>query len=236
MQNPLRLIYPHHCLTCDTLTGGPDALCGDCWGEVSFLNGSVCGKCGAQVMSEVDGMQCDDCLHAPRPWSAGRSVFHYSGFGRRMVLGIKHGDRLDLVRPAAKWMAQHARPLRRDNMLVVPIPLHWSRLFGRRYNQSAELARGIAQQMGLQYGPDILQRPKRTPMLEGKTRDDRLNILSGAITINPKRALNIAQRSILLVDDVMTTGATLSEAANVLASSRAGEVFVITLARAGKDT
>ena len=110
MQNPLRLIYPHHCLTCDTLTGGPDALCGHCWGEVSFLSGSVCGKCGAQVMSEVDGMQCDDCLLAPRPWSAGRSVFHYSGFGRRMVLGIKHGDRLDLIRPAAKYLGRIATP------------------------------------------------------------------------------------------------------------------------------
>ncbi len=179
---------------------------------------------------------CDDCLKIARPWGRGRAALLYRDNGRRLVLSLKHGDRHDIVRPAAKWMARAAQPLLHAHTLIAPIPLHWTRFLKRRFNQSALLARALAGEIRLEVCPDLLIRPRRTQSLEGLGRDERFATLTDAIQVHPKRRHKIAGRPVLLVDDVMTTGATLAAAAQACIASGAKEVCTLTLARAAKDT
>ncbi len=133
-------------------------------------------------------------------------------------------------------MARAGRDLFREDMLIAPVPLHWSRLLKRRYNQSALLAQHLGRETGLEICPDLLIRRVRTPVLDGKTAAERAQVLENAITAHPKRAYRMQGRDILLVDDVMTSGATLAACARVCLASGANHIFVLTLARVAKDT
>jgi predicted amidophosphoribosyltransferase len=148
---------------------------------------------------------------------------------------LKHGDRHDVVRPAAKWMARAAQTLLRPDTLIAPIPLHWGRMLSRRFNQSALLAQALARETGLPCCPDLLTRLKRTQSLKGLSVEARHATLMDAIRVTPRHRGLIAGRPILIVDDVMTSGATLSVAAQACFSAGSGDVSVVTLARAAKD-
>lgn len=211
-------------------------LCGACWRDTPFIGGTVCESCGTPVPGGADGyrIDCDDCMQTPRPWSQGRAALIYKDRARRMVLALKHGDRPEIARPAALWMARVARPFLCDSMLVAPVPLHWSRLAKRRYNQSALLAQALARQTGLAHCPDLLQRTRRTAMLDGRSAEQRFTDLQGAIGVHPRRRHRLVAQRILLVDDVMTTGATLTACARACLGAGADDVCVLTLARVAK--
>ena len=151
MQSVLRLLYPPHCLSCAAPVTTEFGLCGACWKATPFVTGLVCDICGTPLPGTEDGtpVHCDDCLTIARPWDRGRAALVYKDNGRNLVLALKHGDRLDLVRPAAKWMQAAAAPILRPGMLVAPVPLHWRRLLRRRYNQAALLSRAVAATAGL---------------------------------------------------------------------------------------
>jgi len=238
LQTALRMVYPPRCLGCGGLVDSDFGLCGTCWRDTPFIVGLVCNLCGTPLPGDGpdDSAVCDDCLVIARPWAAGRSALLYKDRGRSLVMALKHGDRHDIARAAAAWMAQAARPLLQRNMLIAPVPLHWTRLLRRKFNQSALLADGVARHTGLSWCPDLLERRRRTESLEGKGRDARFAALDGAISLHPRRRHRIAGRPVLLVDDVMTSGATLAAAAEACRASRAGEICVLTLARVAKDT
>jgi ComF family protein len=237
IQTALKVIYPPRCLTCSTLVDSDFGLCGSCWRDTKFVSGSICDACGVSLMGgDDDGVHyCDDCQRAERPWHRGRAALLYKDSGRRIVLGLKHADRQDIVGPASKWMAAAAVDIIRPKMLVVPVPLHWSRLLKRRYNQAALLAQGVARELELSWCPDALQRLKRTLPLDGMGRDQRMSHLSGVLRCHPKRRHRVAGRSILLIDDVMTSGATLSEATRACLDAGAANVNILTLARVEKE-
>lgn len=155
-------------------------LCGSCWRDTPFIGGTVCDSCGIPVPGSADGyrLECDDCMKTPRLWADGRAALLYKDRARRMVLALKHGDRPEIARPAALWMTRAVRPILRENMLIAPVPLHWTRFLKRRYNQSALLAQEVARQTGLSQCPDLLLRTKRTEMLDGKTAQERFSDLS----------------------------------------------------------
>ena len=236
LQSVIRAIYPAQCVACDEPTEAEFGLCGSCWRDVTFIGGVICDTCGAPLPGEDrdETIQCDDCMTIARPWTRGRAAVTYEGLGRRMVLQIKHGDRTDLVRPAALWMARLARALLQDDTVLVPVPLHWLRLVRRRYNQAALLAHGLGRILERPVCADALLRPKATRPLERHTRDARFTALAGAITPNPKRMAALTGRAVLLVDDVMTSGATLAAAAEAALSAGAREVATVTLARVVK--
>jgi predicted amidophosphoribosyltransferase len=152
-----------------------------------------------------------------------------------MVLQLKHGDQPAIARAAGKWMATRAGPLVTDNTLIVPIPLHWWRLFKRRVNQSALLAQALANETQAFFAPDALKRIRGTDTQDGKDREGRFANLQGAIEPHPKRGHILAGRDILLVDDVMTSGATFAAAAQACHDAGAENVRVIALARVAKD-
>lgn len=233
----LRALYPPSCLTCDALVTTEFGLCGPCWRDTHFIAGLVCDLCGAPLPGEDPGhpVHCDDCLTLARPWDRGRSALLYRDNGRRIVLSLKHGDRTDLARPAAGWLARAATPLLRPDLIVAPVPLHWSRLFRRRYNQAALLSSGVARTVGLPHIPDLLQRRRDTRSQEGRDRDGRFRNLEGALRLHPRHAALVAGRAVLLIDDVMTSGATLAAAADTCRAGGAAHVAVLTLARVTKD-
>ncbi|MBI1417191.1 MAG: ComF family protein [Limimaricola sp.] len=238
MQTVVRALYPPQCVGCAALTTEDFGLCGACWRETPFISGLVCDCCGAPLPGHDDGLavHCDDCLATPRPWAHGRAALRYEGTARRLVLALKHGDRTDLAQAAGRWMAQASGPLLRDDMLVVPVPLHWTRLLRRRFNQAALLARVVGGVTRMEVMPDLLVRSRRTHLLEGLGRDARFAMLDAAIYPHPKRGVQAAGRPVLLIDDVMTSGATLAAAAEAAQAAGATEVCVLTLARVCKDT
>ena len=237
IQTAVQLIYPARCLGCGDLTEADFGLCGQCWRDTPFIGGLVCESCGVPLPGAPDGhrIECDDCMKTPRPWKSARAALLYKDKARSLILALKHGDRPELARPAARWMAQAGRDLIHDDMLIAPVPLHWSRMVKRRYNQSALLAQHLARETGLEVCPDLLKRRVRTPVLDGKTAAERADILSDAISPHPGRLHRLQARDVLLVDDVMTSGATLAACARVCLEAGANHIFVLALARVAKD-
>ena len=236
-QTVLETVFPPHCLSCQGMVSQVGGLCPDCWREAHFIDGMICDKCGVPLPGESSDTAelCDDCMTIARPWAHGRAVFVYKGTGRKLVLGLKHADRQDIAPVAGKWMVRASEEVLTPDMIVAPIPLHWIRFWRRRYNQSALLAREIARQCGLTYAPDLLKRKKYTRSLDGLSRDDRFALMQSRISISPRYANEISGRDVLIVDDVMTSGATLAAASEACYVAGARQICIVALARVQKD-
>lgn len=237
LQTGLDAVYPARCLTCGAIVDGDFGLCGPCWRDTAFIGGTVCDGCGVPLPGDdtEDVPHCDACLQAPRPWKHGRAAMLYTDTGRKLVLALKHGDRQEIARPAGLWLSQAAADVVTQNTLIAPVPLHWQRLIKRRYNQSALLARALSHQVDRPWCPDLLQRFRRTRSLDGLGRVEREEVVSNAIRVHPRRRHRLIGRPVLIVDDVMTSGATLAACANACLDAGSGTVCVVTLARVAKD-
>ncbi|WP_300032964.1 ComF family protein [uncultured Roseobacter sp.] len=238
LQTAVSLVYPPRCLACGGTVDDDFGLCGSCWRDTAFIGGSICDTCGTPLPGEEteDTLKCDDCMRTPRPWAQGRAALIYRDGGKRLVLALKHGDRQEIAKPAARWMARVIEDLPQQNMIIAPIPLHWTRLLKRRYNQSALLAQALARHTGLPVCQDLLVRQKRTQPMEGMTREVRFTSVKGVISAHAKRRHRLIGRPVLLVDDVMTSGATLSAATDACIAAGSGPVYVVALARVARDT
>ena len=235
-KHALDAVFPPRCACCAEFVMDEGGLCAACWGETDFIRGLACDCCGLPLPGEVEQAPalCDHCAASPPPWARGRAVFLYTGKGRDMVLALKN-DRHLLAKPLARWLAAAAAPLIHDGMLVAPVPLHRKRFFERRDNQSALLSQRIAAAHGLEHIPDLLARPQPTASQGGKSAAERAANLSGAICVTPRFEGAIQGREILIVDDVLTSGATLSACAEACRAGGAGNVSVAVLARVARD-
>lgn len=238
LQSLIQAIYPPQCVMCEAQTEVDFALCGPCWAETPFISGLCCDACGSPLPGQgepEEGLLCDDCMVIARPWSKGRAALIYKDKARRLVMSIKHGDRTDLVRAAGPWMARAASDLIKPDSLIVPVPLHRFRLLRRRFNQASLLAQHVARATNTECVPDALVRPKKTAPLEGHSRDQRFQSLSGAIEPHRKRGTMLRGRNVVLIDDVMTSGATFAAATEACMAVGAHDVCVLALARVVKD-
>jgi predicted amidophosphoribosyltransferase len=234
-QRALNLLYPPVCMTCPTAVEAHAALCPACWRDTPFIFGTCCDLCGLPLPGAATGMDiCDECQSTARPWEQGRAVVLYGDKARQILLGLKYYDRLDHVPMAANWMLRSAQPMLRADMLVTAVPLHWRRLVTRRYNQAAVLSAAVARGAGLAHCPDLLVRTRSTGSQDGRGRAGRFANVAGVFAPHPRRLSQLQDRHILLVDDVMTSGATLAAASEVMLAHGAASVRVLVLARVAR--
>ena len=209
------------------LAGGLSAAA---WSRIQWLDGPVCDGCGVPFEYEI-GVRCAACLARRRAFDRARAACIYDETSREPILKLKHADRTDLAPLFARWLSRAARELIGEADAIAPVPLHPSRLLSRRYNQAAEIARPLARMSGLPYLPDALIRRRATESQGGKSGSGRKRNVAGAFEVPPARAAQVAGRTVLLVDDVLTTGATAEGCARALKAAGALRVDVAVVAR-----
>ena len=229
----LDTIFPPLCMSCRKRVSEPNALCPECWLAVTFIAGAVCARCGTPFEADPGSETiCGPCHAAPRAFDRARSLFKYDDASKGLILGFKHGDRLDHVPGLARWLGRCGAELLQTADVIVPVPLHRWRLWKRRFNQSAMLARELSRQSGKPHRPLLLERTRSTPsqgeMPSAKAR--RRNVLAAFRVPVPSRD-EIRGKRILLIDDVFTTGATLEACARALKRAGAAGVDVLTVSR-----
>jgi ComF family protein len=224
-------ILPPRCLSCSAIVDEPDALCGPCWAAMTFFAPPWCAVCGLPFPHPMgDDAICADCARDRPSWDRARAVLRYDKHSRHLVLALKHADRTHLAKALGGWMRRAGAEVLDGADLVVPVPLHWTRLFARRYNQAGLLAHAIRAAGGPPVAPDWLVRRRRTPSQGRLGPTARTRNVRGAFALRPGRSIR-GQR-IVLIDDVLTTGATVEECARILRRGGAEFVGVLTLARA----
>ena len=231
----LDLALPPRCLTCDAMVEAPGRLCTACFVKTGFVTEPCCDRCGTPFGHYLQGgftHQCVQCTLNPPPWTRGRAALRYDDQARRIILPLKHGDRIETAPALARHMARAGAALLQTADLVVPVPLHRSRLLARRYNQAALLARTIGRVAGRPVLLDALQRLRATDSLGRKSGPERATALAGAFTVRSSRASQVAGQRVILVDDVLTTGATAGACTRALLAGGATCVDLLVGARA----
>jgi len=226
------LVYPPRCPSCGEGIAAQDGLCAACWSELVLPGEPACAACQRPFPPDgvAAGSICAPCLAEPPKHDGIAAGTLYNDASRKLVLAFKHGRRIALA-PMLARLAAARLPELDGEWLVVPVPLHRWRLWRRGFNQSALLAREIARLRGKTLLVDALVRRKATPALGGLGRTARSRALSGAIAVNPGRRSQLSGASVVLVDDVMTSGATTEACVRVLKRAGAKRVVVACFAR-----
>ncbi len=230
------LIYPPRCPLCGAAIGAQSGLCGACWSELRIPGEPACARCQRPFESGQVGAGaiCAPCLaHPPHHDGIAAGTLYGEG-SRKLVLAFKHGRRIALAPMLARLIAARLPRLGTGDWgewLVVPVPLHRWRLWARGFNQAALLARELAALTGARLQVDALVRTRRTPMLGGLGRRARARALAGTLAVDPRRAAAIAGAPVILVDDVLTSGATSDACVRLLKRAGAAKVIVACFAR-----
>jgi ComF family protein len=225
------LVVPPLCVACRKPLAVHDALCAACWREVKFIRPPLCDRLGVPLPFDTGGpVVSARALADPPDCDRARAVAHFDGVVRDLVHRLKYGDCHDARRLFARWLSEAGKELLRDCDLIVPVPLNRWRLLRRRFNQAALLAAELEQLTAVPSDPLALVRPKRTPSQVGLTNDQRRRNVAGAFALAPGRARAVDGRRILLVDDVITTGATIAACARTLKRAGAARVDALALA------
>ncbi|MGF1606511.1 MAG: ComF family protein [Rhodothalassiaceae bacterium] len=207
-------LFPHRCASCGTETVAA-GVCGECFAGLTPITGSICARCGLPFeLAQPDGSVCAACLARPPRYPCARAAFVYAAVSRDLILAFKRGDRTDLAPVLATHLARVAAPLLGPDTVIVPVPLHRSRLRRRRYNQAVLLGRILAARCRRDFAAGALIRKRATPSQGGLNPSQRRRNVAGAFAVRQPR--RVAGRPVVLVDDVLTTGATANACARAL--------------------
>lgn len=232
----LNAILPPRCLSCGVIVAETGALCGPCWEGVQFLTPPMCAQCGYPFELDPQGHSlCGACLARAPAYDRARAVMAYDAGSRDLLLAFKHADRTEAAPALAKWLSRAGAELLEDAEIIAPVPLHRRRLFQRRYNQAALLAHALGR-LDIGHGeavvlPQLLRRVRNTPSQGRLSASGRRRNVAGVFKVAPRLLDRVAGKRILLVDDVLTTGATVEACARVLKRAGASGVDVLTAAR-----
>ncbi len=213
----LDIALPTLCVSCREPVDG-EGVCAECWAKLSFI------APGPELLSM-------EAIANPPAYARARAAVRYDDVARTLVHALKYQDRTDLAPAMGRWMARAGQELLGEADILVPVPLHWRRGWSRRYNQSGALARIISRQSGVKLASEALRRVRATEQQIGLSRSQRASNVQGAFKVATERSADIAGRRVILVDDVLTTGATVDACARALLRAKAGAVDVLVFAR-----
>lgn len=228
------LALPPRCPACGIVTEADARFCADCFGALDLLGPPWCARCGEPfAVGLAPYAECDRCADAPPAYATARAPLRYLEPAKAIVLGLKHGDDIHLAHVCAMQIARVGAPWLVPPAVIVPVPLHPRRLWARGYNQAALIAGALARRAGLPTALDGLVRTRATPPSEGMGREERQANVAGAFAA--RRPDRYRGRPVILVDDVMTSGATMDACAAALDASGAGPVHALAFARVARE-
>lgn len=232
LERLLTILYPPLCFGCKQRVSACGTICPECWRGLQFITKPYCPVMGIPFVCDMgDGFLSGEALKNSYPFSRVRSAIVHKGVAQALVTRLKYGDRVELASFMANWMISAGREIIDDCDFIISVPLHFRRFLKRRYNQSAELARYIAGAQKKNFKPGWLVRCRHTrPQVNLSARERKLNVLN-AFEVPDKVKKYLKGRSILLIDDVFTTGATATAAATTLKRAGARQVDVLTFSR-----
>jgi ComF family protein len=225
------IVVPPVCLACHTPLARQHEVCGACWRQIRFIRPPLCDRLGLPMpFGTGEGMVSAAAIANPPAYNRARAVAAYDGVMRELIHGFKYADRHDACRLFGTWLVSAAAPLLPGITMIVPVPLAWSRLVRRQFNQAAILAQETSRLTGLPYAPHVLRRIRATRSQVGLSRLERGRNVSGSFAVAPRHRARLQGASVLLIDDVITTGATVNACARVLLAAGAQRVDVLALA------
>jgi ComF family protein len=209
-----------------------EGLCAACWSKLSFIAPPYCPRLGIPFPSDPGpGVLSMEAIADPPEYARARAAVRFDDISRTLVHALKYGDRLDLAPTMGRWMATAGRELLAEADALVPVPLHWRRQWGRRFNQSALLTEVISKRSGVPVVRTALKRVRATAQQVGLARSERASNVQGAFKVRPQGQAAVKARALVLVDDVLTTGATLEACTRALLRAGAAKVDVLVFAR-----
>ncbi|NSM56864.1 ComF family protein [Wolbachia endosymbiont of Atemnus politus] len=227
LKKAINLIFPNVCVSCECIINKNYDLCGECNKKINFLTKHYCNVCGVVISDNI--YTCGKCIANPPTFKVLRSVFAYDQHSKNMIINFKFFDNLNYVKTYVKWMYQPNKDIFQNADAIIPIPLHKMRLFKRKYNQAALLAKELSKLSNLSYTPFVIKRLRHTTPQAGLSLKQREKNLKKAFKISNKEI--IKNKIVILVDDVVTTGATVRSCSQEILNSGAREVRVLSLAR-----
>ena len=227
----LDIALPTLCVACREPVAG-EGVCPDCWSKLAFIERPYCPRLGIPfVYDPGPDMLSMEAIANPPAYRRARAAVRYDEVAKVLVHALKYQDRTDLAPTMGRWMARAGRDLLEEADVLIPVPLHWRRGWSRRYNQSGALARIIAHHAGVPVAADALRRVRPTQQQVGLSRTDRARNVQGAFKVASDRTAHVQGRRVILIDDVLTSGATVDACARALLRARAAQVDVLVFAR-----
>lgn len=236
LQKALDIALPPRCIVSGEEVDSQGMVAPHIWSSLRFISPPYCACCGLPFSLEVeDGALCASCLADPPPFDALRSALVYDEGSKDMVLRFKHGDQIHNAVTFTPWLRHSAADMLETADILVPVPLHRWRFLKRRYNQAAVMAIALGRSVQKPCIPDLLLRVRATSTQGHKSAKEREQNVKNAFRMNPLHAKAAEGKTVMLIDDVYTTGATIKECAKVLKNAGAGSVHVLTLTRAVRE-
>src|SRR5437868_10680221 len=227
----LDIALPTLCVSCREPVDG-EGVCAECWAKLSFIAPPFCPRLGIPfVYDPGPELLSMEAIASPPAYQRARAAVRYNDIARTLVHSLKYQDRTDLAPAMGRWMARAGQELLDEADVLVPVPLHWRRGWSRRYNQSGALARVISRQSGVKLATEALRRVRATEQQIGLSRPQRASNVQGAFKVAADRMADIQGRRIILIDDVLTSGATTDACARALLRAKAAQVDVLVFAR-----